>query len=130
MARNASGGAIKPLNTGQVDIIMARWAGGGAASDCTRVTGTGIDSVAYNAATGAYKITLTGRYQTLVSYAFTCGTAGTTAAQNVVNFIAYSASAGTITLFITDVATPTAQDLLTTEELGIILCLQTEGVYT
>lgn len=130
MARSSSGGELKPVNTGQIDMIVGRWAGGGAAGNCTRTTGTGIDSVNYNAATGAYKITLTGRYQTLVGYTFTCGSAGTTAAQNVVNFIAYDASAGTITLFVTDVATPTAQDLLTTEELSIVLYLQSEGVYT
>ena len=102
--------------------VMGRWAGGGAASNMTKVTGRGISSVAYNSATGAYLITFEETHPQLVAISITCGTALTTTVQNVCNYdpAQYSATAGTLPIFITDVATPTAQDLLTTEEISIV----------
>ncbi len=102
--------------------VMGRWLGGGAASNMTKVAGRGISSVAYNSATGAYLITFEETHPQLVAISIQCGTAGTTSAQNVCNYqpADYSATAGTLPIFITDVATPTAQDLLTTEEISIV----------
>lgn len=102
--------------------VVGRWLGGGAASNMTKVTGRGISSVTYNSATGAYLITFEETHPSLLALTVTCGSAGSTSAQNVANYqpADYSATAGTIPIFITDVASPTAQDLLTTEEISIV----------
>ena len=100
--------------------VAGRWAGGGSASNMTKVSGTGISSVAYNSATGAYIITFNNVGGTFLGAWFGLGTAGSTSAQTVANWIAYSATAKTLTIFITDVATPTAKDLATTETLNIM----------
>jgi hypothetical protein len=44
--------------------------------------------------------------------------------------VVYSASAGTLTIFITDVVTPTARDLATTERLYLSVAFQAEGNYS
>lgn len=102
--------------------VMGRWAGGGAAGNMTKVTGRGIASVNYNSATGAYLITFEDSHPVLVAIGFACGAAGSTATQNVVNYqpASYDAAAKTLPIFITDAASPTAQDLATTEELSIV----------
>lgn len=110
---------VKGLMNSEV-IVAGRWLGGGAASDMTKVTGRGIDSVKYNSATGAYIIKFTSVGPTWLGCWMTVLDAGSTSAQKVVNPVVYSASARTLTVFITDAATPTAKDLATTEELQIL----------
>ncbi len=112
--------------------VMGRWLGGGAASNMTKVTGRGISSVAYNSATGAYLITFEETHPQLLAISITCGSAGSTSAQKVCNYdpATYSATAGTLPIFITDVATPTAQDLLTTEEISIVAWFADTAVTT
>ena len=109
---------VKGLMNSEV-VVAARYAGGGAASDMTKVAGRGIDSVKYNSATGAYIIKFTSVGPTWLGCQLTVLSAGTTAGQRVANPVVYSASARTLTVFITDTATPTAKDLATTEELQI-----------
>lgn len=130
MARTGSGGKLIPQTTGVTDFVQGVWVGGGSAADCTRESGSGIDSVAYNAATGAYNITLTGRYQALRGWSFGLMNAATAAAQNVATLTSYTASTGVLAIWVTDVATPTGQDLATTEKISINLWLCTEGVAT
>jgi hypothetical protein len=112
---------VKSRSSG-VNIVAARWLGGGTAGNCTQVAGRGISSVNYNAATGAYLITFEDIHPALLGVHITCGAAGSTATQNVANYqpASYDSAAGTLPIFVTDAASPTAQDLLTTEELSII----------
>jgi len=109
--------------------VTGRWAGGGAASDCTKVKSAGITSVAYNAATGAYKITFDNVGEVFLGGTIQVhSTAGTTATARVVNTQAYSSTNRTLTIFVVDVATPTAKDLATTEELWIdVVFADTDG---
>lgn len=106
----------------QVNLVAARYLGGGAAANLTKVTGRGITSVNYNAATGKYLITFEEPHPALLAITITCGTGQTTALQNLANYdpANYNAANGTMPFFVTDVATPTAQDLTTTEEVSII----------
>lgn len=102
--------------------VLARFAGGGAAADCTRVAGCGrgVASVKYNAATGTYRITFDDVGEVLLKAVVTIAfTAGSTAAQKVANVTAYNAGNKTMDFFVTDLATPTAKDLATTEEAHI-----------
>lgn len=117
-----TGNFLVKSRSSQTVVIAARYAGGGAAANCTKVAGRGISSVNYNAATGKYLITFEDTHPALLAITITCGSGQTTAAQNVANYdpANYSATAGTMPFFVTDVATPTAQDLLTTEEVSII----------
>lgn len=112
---------VKSRSSG-VNIVAARFAGGGAASNCTKTAGRGISSVAYNSATGAYLITFEDTHPALLAVVITIGSAGSTTLQKVANHnnASYSAAAGTLPFFVTDVATPTAKDLLTTEEATIV----------
>ncbi len=105
----------------KVVIVTGRWLGGGAATDCTKVTGRGISSVAYNAATGKYLVTFEDLNGTLLAFHVTCGNASGTTTHNTASYDAanYSATAGTMPICISDVATPTLQDLATTEEISI-----------
>ena len=132
MSRAGSGGQLFTETVGDVVCIDGVWLGGGSASNCTRVSGTGIDSVNYNSATGRYLITLTGRYQVLeaqcYSVAAATGAATSFMARPVVG--GYSASAGTLDINVTDLATPTNHDLAATEQIWISLKLRAEGVYT
>ncbi len=125
----ASGGVTQPLTPGTTTEIHARWLGGGAAANCTRVTGSGITSVNYNAATGCYLITLTGRYTSLECGSFHVLAATGAAAQFVVHPISYSAANGTLSIIVNDVAVPAAHDLALTEEIWINLYLRDAGVY-
>ena len=121
MSFNATKYVPKAL-TQNVVGVTARWLGGGAAANCTRLTGRGVTSVNYNSATGAYLITFDGVGEVFLGGSVTVmNTAGTTAGQKVVNSSAYSATNKTLAIFITDLATPTAQALATTEELWIDL---------
>lgn len=97
--------------------VVTRWTGGGAATDMTRTKGFGIKSIAYNSATGAYIITFLHVGEVFLGGKMTVLAAGTTAAAKVANPVAYNATNKTLTIFIVDVATPTAKDLTTSEEL-------------
>lgn len=102
--------------------VTARFQGGGAASNCTKIAGRGVTSVNYNSATGAYIITFDNVGETFLGGSISVNsTAGTTATARVVNTTAYSATNKTLTFFVVDTATPTAKDLATTEELWIDL---------
>lgn len=132
MARAGSGGRLSTETLGVLVCVDGCWLGGGASTDCTRVSGTGITTVAYNAATGCYLITLTGRYQTLEAVCLSVGGASGAATSYMARPVVggYSASAGTLAINVTDLATPTNHDLASTENLWISLKLRTEGVYT
>ncbi len=101
-------------------FVAGRWLGGGAAGDMMKVTGRGIESVKYNSATGAYIIKFDGVGGTWMGCWLTVLDAGSTSASKVANPVVYSKSGRSLTVFITDVATPTAKDLATTEELQIL----------
>ncbi len=113
-----------------VVVVAARWAGGGAASNMTKVEGRGISSVDYNSATGGYLVTFEDLFGQLLAFTATCANARTAAAQNVVSYqIAdYSSTAGTMPIWITAVATPTGADLATTEEISIIAVFADTGL--
>jgi hypothetical protein len=97
--------------------VAGRFAGGGAATSMTKVTDTagGITSVVYTG-TGLYTITFGNVGYALQSYQFTCLS---TTRQLVVVAVAISLTAKTITISVSDAATPTLVDLATTEELSI-----------
>ncbi len=130
MSTNASAGVAQPMTPGTTTEIHARWLGGGAAGNCTRVTGAGIASVNYNSATGCYLITLSGRYTSLEGGSFEVLAATGAAAQFAVHPISYSATNGTLSIIVNDVAVPAAHDLALTEEIWINLYLRDAGVYT
>jgi hypothetical protein len=130
MSRTGSGGKLIPQNQGVTDFVQGVWVGGGAGADCTRESGAGITSVAYNAAAGVYDITLTGRFQELAGWSFGLMNAASAAAQNVATLTSYTASTGVVKIWVTDAATPTGADLATTEKISINLWLRAEGVYT
>jgi hypothetical protein len=106
--------AVRPI------MIAGTWLGGGAASNCTRQTGRHITSVNYNAAAGRYIITFASVGEVFLG----CWLSVQGAAGAATSFIArptvYSASAGTLTIDVTDLATPTNHDLATTEVLHIL----------
>lgn len=98
--------------------VEGRFAGGGAAANCTKVanTGGGITSVTYNAGTGLYRITFDNVGFALQSYTFTL--LSTTRQLNC-TVRAIDLTNRRIDVSISDVATPTNVDLATTEELSI-----------
>ncbi len=106
----------------QVSVVecFARFTGGGAAADCTKTASAGgrnVTSCTYNAATGCYKITFADVGEVFLGAFFEVMAATGAATQFVVHPIAYSATTKTLTICVTDVATPTAHDLATTEQL-------------
>ncbi len=111
-------------------IVAARFTGGGAATDCTKAAGRGIASVAYNSATGKYLVTFEDLFGTLLAFHVTCGNASGTTTHNTASYdIAnYSSTAGTMPICISDVASPTLQDLLTTEEISITAIFADSGL--
>lgn len=113
-----------------VVVVAARFAGGGAAANMTKVAGRGISSVAYDSATGKYLVTFEDLNGTLLAFTVTCGNTRTAAGQNVCTYdIAnYSATAGTMPIFISDVATPTEQTLATNEEISIVAVFADSGI--
>lgn len=121
---------VKARASGLV-IVAGRWTGGGGATDCTKAAGRGISSVAYDGATGKYLVTFEDTFGELLAFTVTCGNDRTTAAHNTASYdIAnWSESAGTMPIWITDTATPTAQDLATTEEISIVAVFA-EGAFT
>jgi len=104
--------------TKEVDIVGGRWAGGGAATNCTRVSGRGIASVAY-VSQGKYLITLEKKFPYIHSVHIQPLTALTLGA--TVALTAISTSAGTIAFSFFDVTGAALKDILTTEELHITI---------
>jgi hypothetical protein len=102
-------------------IAAARFLGGGAAADCSKVAGRGVRSVAYNGATGAYLVTLESCGRTLLALHADVTTAGTTGGARVVNEKkgTYNSTTKTVELFVVDAATPTARDIATDETLSL-----------
>jgi hypothetical protein len=121
---------VKSRTSGVV-LVAGRWTGGGAAANCTKAAGRGIASVNYNSATGKYLVTFEDTFGQLVAFTATCGNASGTTTHNTASYdIAnWSASAGTMPICISDVASPTLQDLATTEEISIIAVFA-EGNFT
>ncbi len=99
--------------------LRGRWAGGGASADCTRVSGRGISSVAYNAAVGRYTITFKHVGEVFLGAILSVQGAAGAATTFVARPTVYTASTKTLTIDVTDCATPTNHDLATTEILTI-----------
>lgn len=116
-----------PVASGRTDIVRGRWQGGNA-GNCTRLEGTGINSVVIGT-TGLYTITLRDRYVSLISHGLSIGgTDGTAADMKVVNAMAYNASAGTLTFSVADLgATPALVNIANVEWVSITLELRKQG---
>lgn len=123
-----SGGKLSPIKHGHNRMICARWTGGGAAANCTRTTGQGVTSVNYNSATGKYVITFDSGYEVLEGYQFQHG--GANATPKIIKMEAQNATAGTINIAVSDVATPTNRDLSTDDEISFVVVFRDEGVYS
>ncbi len=113
-----------PAKHTQVGVVTswARFAGGGAAADCTRVASSGgrnVASVAYNSATGTYKITFREVGEVFLGATFHVMAATGAATSFIARPTVYSASGKTLTFDVTDLATPTNHDLATTEQIWI-----------
>ena len=99
--------------------LRGRWKGGGAAADCTRESGRGIASVAYNGATGRYKITFAEVGEVYLGAVFSVQGAAGAATSFMARPTVYSATDKTLTFDVTDLATPTNHDLATSEYVTI-----------
>lgn len=104
--------------------VCGVWTGGGAASALTRTStdwSYGISGVAYNAATGKYRISLTESGQQLLpgSKIEICRQAGD--APLVANIVRSSLDSDSVDFEVWDVATPTLTDLATTDKVLINL---------
>lgn len=94
--------------------------GGGAAADMTITAGCrGITSIAYNAATGAYLITFAEVGANFLGAWFSVLSATGTTTAYVAHPVVYSAANKTLSIYVSDIATPTAHDLSTSEQLMI-----------
>jgi hypothetical protein len=112
-----------------VVAVKGVWTGAGGVANCTVATGDwskGIRSIAYNAATGKYKITLTARGQQIVGgHIEVCGAAGAT--KKIVHIIrsTYSPSAQTVEIEVwtqgTEAVGPALVALATTDKLLVSL---------
>lgn len=99
--------------------VRGRWTGGGAAADCTRTSGRGITSVKYNSATGRYIITFDSVGEVFLGALFSVQGAAGAATSFIARPTVYSASGKTLTIDVSDLATPTNHDLALTEILTI-----------
>lgn len=108
----------KSLNVGEVHL-RARYTGGGASANMTKAAGRGISSVAYNAAAGCYLITFTEVGKVFLGGNMSVLSATGTTTAYVAHPIAYSSTAKTLSIYVSDLATPTAHDLSTSEELWV-----------
>ena len=107
------------------EIIRGIWTGGGAASNCTKAAADwsrGIKSIAYNAATGKYLVTLVDGGQQIVGGGIEFnGPAGATKKFVHVIRSTYSPSAKTVQIEVwtqgTHLVDPALVDLATTETL-------------
>jgi hypothetical protein len=104
-------------------VAFGRFAGGGAASNMTKVFGRGISSVTYNAATGCYRITFNAvPAGTFLGVHISCApSAGTAAGMRIANETGgtYSATNKIVDFTVCDTATPTLTDLATTDYVTI-----------
>ncbi len=110
--------ALKAHGSNPIAVIGA-WLGGGTSADCTRQSGRGITSVAYNSATGQYKITFREVGKVYLGALFSVQGAAGAATSFIARPTVYSASGKTLTFDVTDLATPTNHDLATTEVVTI-----------
>lgn len=99
--------------------VKGRWAGGGAAGNCTRTSGRGISSVDYNSATGKYVITFAEVGEYFLGARIDIMSADGASTSFLGRPCVYSASAKTLTVNVSDVATPTNHDLATSESMVI-----------
>lgn len=124
-----STGASYPVRHTIPDVVTVGgvWTGGGAAANMTKATGDwnqGIASVAYNAATGNYRITFVDVGQQIIFAAVTCvSTTGVICKDVEVLRSTFSTSAKTLDIEVwtraTDVAAAALVDLLSTFKLLI-----------
>lgn len=125
--------ATPQVQASAVQIYSCLATGGGAAANMTIASGSGIASVAYNAATGKYLVTLN-QIPTTTTGATLIGAHGTilgatgdnpdAASVNIVKG-SYSSAAGTIQVEIFNAVTGTVAlaDLATTKQLSLTLIL-------
>jgi hypothetical protein len=106
----------KGFTCNEAVVVCGRFAGGGAAANCTRVANTGgaITSVTYNAGTGLYLITFANS-----GYALQSVQLSTLSDTRQLCVTMRAITSTTVAISVSDVATPTNVDLATTEELHI-----------
>lgn len=121
---------VKTNIGGEVQLVQGTWVGGGAATNCTRTStdqGAGITAVAYNAATGKYRITLTEWGQQLAPGTHIEVHRAAGAAPRIVNVVraapsvATGGATATIDFEVWDMATPSLVDLTTADTITITL---------
>lgn len=90
-------------------LVSGRWSAPGGTGNLTKLAGRGISSVNYNSATGKYIITFSNVGATFLGCFFSVlNVTDTAAAAKVVNSVAYSASAKTLTVDVTALGNPPA----------------------
>lgn len=99
--------------------LRGRWQGGGAAANCTRLSGRHITSVNYNGATGQYIVTFGSVGEVFLGAFLNVQGAAGAATSFLARPTAYSAASRTLTFDVTDLATPTNHDLGLTEVVTI-----------
>jgi hypothetical protein len=116
-----------------VKAITAVFTGGGAATDCTKVSGTseGVTSLAYNAATGKYLFTfdgVAGKYLGALFSVMSATGASAALTMRPAGAPAYDHGDKTLAVEVTSLAaTPALADLATTEEVFAIFFWQEHG---
>lgn len=116
-----------------VRAIIGVFAGGGAAANCTKVSGTSgeITSLAYNAATGKYKFTfegVAGKYLGATFEVMSATGAANSLKMRPAGAPAYDHGDRTLTVEVVDFsATPALKDLATTEEVFAIFYWDEHG---
>jgi hypothetical protein len=113
----------------EVQTVSGMWTGGGAAANCTLAAGdhsAGITSVAYNAATGKYLITVSEWGQQLLPGSQVVIHRAAADAPLVANLIrtvtvATGGASATVAFEVWDLATPSLTDVATTAKVGIHL---------
>lgn len=127
MASVTAKSCVKANIGSEPQCVMGVWTGGGAATNCTRTStdmGQGITSVAYNAATGKYRITVIEWGQQLLpgTHIEVHRAAGSAPrVVNVVRTITVSGTTATIDFEVWDMATPSLVDLALTDVITINL---------
>lgn len=102
MAFNQTSYRVDSAVSSQIEV-HGRWLGAGGTNNCTKVSGVGISSVNYNAATGKYIITFSNVGATYLGCVLTVqNAADTNTGMKVAVPVAYSASAKTLTIDVAD----------------------------
>src|SRR6516225_10845390 len=122
MTLEYAGQFIKKSLQSKVTEVEGIATGGGSAANCTITTGLkNVASVNYNSATGKYLITFRKVGTNFLGGHFTVLSATGASNTFVCRPVAYSATNKTLSIEVYDVATPTAHDLATSEQLWITL---------